>query len=200
MRRTAILLATLAICGWAGPAWAAGEASREYYSGLAPGTVDSAHEAAFPVGDCCGCGMRDSAWGCGPCNGCGGRRGCLGGCRHRLAEKKADVGYFNCQCRGSYKFPVPPQYTYFWPGMYSQQTMTEYNDPYRFPRLKSPDEVFRREAEEPKPGDAAGPPAGPNGDLRSAEPNRLQNLDGSSSQPAGPATTSRIMKHLYGVP
>jgi hypothetical protein len=71
---------------------------------------------------------------------------CSGGCGCRcrqcwydkLLNKWADPGYSNCSCKGSYKFPVPPQYTYFWPGMYSQQTMTEYNSPYRFPNLKNP--------------------------------------------------------------
>ena len=48
----------------------------------------------------------------------------------------AAVGQFNCDCRGSYKFPVPPQYTYHWPGLYAQQTMTEYASPWRFPPLE----------------------------------------------------------------
>jgi hypothetical protein len=45
----------------------------------------------------------------------------VGGCG---AGSGCSVGQFNCQCRGSYKYPVPPQYTYHWPGIYSQQTMT----------------------------------------------------------------------------
>jgi hypothetical protein len=45
------------------------------------------------------------------------------------------VGCFNCCCRGSYKFPVPPQYTYFWPGIYSQKTMTAGVSPWRYPPL-----------------------------------------------------------------
>jgi hypothetical protein len=44
--------------------------------------------------------------------------------------------YFNCGCNGSYKFPVPPLYTYFWPGLHSQQLMTDYHYPKRFPPLK----------------------------------------------------------------
>ena len=44
--------------------------------------------------------------------------------------------YFNCGCNGSYKFPVPPLYTYHWPGMYQQQLMTDYHSPWRFPPLK----------------------------------------------------------------
>jgi len=55
--------------------------------------------------------------------------GCVCG---RAAGRKG----FNCCCRGSYKFPVPPQYTYHWPGIYSQQTMTEYVSPWRFPPLR----------------------------------------------------------------
>jgi len=53
----------------------------------------------------------------------------------------------NCNCNGSYKFPVPPQYTYHWPGMYSQQLMTDYNSPWRYPPLKP---YF----DEPSPGEA----------------------------------------------
>jgi hypothetical protein len=44
--------------------------------------------------------------------------------------------YFNCGCNGSYKFPVPPLYTYHWPGMYQQHLMTDYHSPWRFPPLK----------------------------------------------------------------
>jgi len=50
----------------------------------------------------------------------------------------SSVGGFNCSCRGSYKFPVPPQYTYHWPGLYSQQLMTSYQSPYRYPALRLP--------------------------------------------------------------
>jgi hypothetical protein len=44
--------------------------------------------------------------------------------------------YFSCGCNGSYKFPVPPLYTYHWPGLYSAQLMTDYHSPWRFPPLK----------------------------------------------------------------
>lgn len=70
---------------------------------------------------------------CGPIHGAGMRA-----CCHRYASYIASFGYFNCNCRGSYKFPVFPQYTYHWPGMYSQQTMTEHVGPYRYPGLKHP--------------------------------------------------------------
>lgn len=54
---------------------------------------------------------------------------------------RASFGCFNCACRGSYKYPVPPQYTYFWPGMYSQPAMTAYASPYRFPPLNLPPDM-----------------------------------------------------------
>jgi len=69
---------------------------------------------------------------------CGCRRGCRQGLLGRHYSKYYSVGAFNCSCRGSYKFPVLPQYTYHWPGMYSQRTMTEYNSPFRFPPLQLP--------------------------------------------------------------
>jgi len=88
------------------------------------------HPTRVP-GACCGepvaCAEEAIAE-CGTCRG-----GCCGSCCHRRIREAAD---FNCQCRGSYKYPVPPQYTYFWPGMYSQRTMTEYISPWRFPSLK----------------------------------------------------------------
>ena len=43
---------------------------------------------------------------------------------------------FNCGCNGSYKFPVPPLYTYHWPGMFSHQLMTDYHSPWRFPAIR----------------------------------------------------------------
>jgi hypothetical protein len=88
---------------------------------------------------CCEADYWDSSAGC-----CG--RGfycetCMLGTRRcpgpRRADRIAEVGNSNCACRGSYKFPVPPQYTYHWPGMYSQQTITEYTSPWRFPPLES---------------------------------------------------------------
>jgi hypothetical protein len=44
---------------------------------------------------------------------------------------------FNCGCHGSYNHPVPPQFTYHWPGtVYKQVLMTDYHSPWRFPPLK----------------------------------------------------------------
>lgn len=78
--------------------------------------------------DCCdnGCGRVR-------CRGCG-RIGCLG-CG--LCHKGDYMDRFaNCNCDGSYKFPVPPLYTYHWPGMYSHQLMTDYHSPWRYPPLR----------------------------------------------------------------
>ncbi len=68
---------------------------------------------------------------------------------YRVGAKKALMGYSNCNCGGSYLFPVPPQATYHWPGMYAQPTMTEYPYWARFPPLKRPEEVFPPPSESP---------------------------------------------------
>jgi hypothetical protein len=84
---------------------------------------------------------------CGAEPGCAvvGTDGCLGdgccddGCgngRRRGPKYEGLDDYFNCGCNGSYKFPVPPLYTYHWPGMYQQHLMTDYHSPWRFPPLK----------------------------------------------------------------
>lgn len=63
---------------------------------------------------------------------CKKRRGICGDLRSRRRE----VNWFSCSCNGSYKFPVPPLYTYHWPGLYSLERMTDYHSPWRFPPLK----------------------------------------------------------------
>jgi hypothetical protein len=73
------------------------------------------------------------------CNPCGRSHGCgAHGCRlhhhHKYTEGK-DYG-FNCSCNGSYNYPVPPLYTYHWPGMYKAERMTDYHSPWRFPPIK----------------------------------------------------------------
>jgi hypothetical protein len=64
-----------------------------------------------------------------------------GPCSGKICRVHERVGCFNCYCGGSYKYPVPPRYTYFWPGIYSQQTMTAHVSPWRYPGLLSPDVV-----------------------------------------------------------
>lgn len=66
-----------------------------------------------------------------PC-ACGG----LFGRGRRGARYEGLNRSFNCGCNGSYKFPVPPLYTYHWPGMWQQPLMTDYHSPWRFPPLK----------------------------------------------------------------
>lgn len=87
--------------------------------------------AAFGGGSC---GCEDCGGGCGDScdNGCGKRHHF--GHRHRRMEGADKM--FNCGCNGSYKFPVPPLYTYHWPGLYSHQLMTDYHSPWRFPPVK----------------------------------------------------------------
>jgi len=173
-----LLLGTVVICGGGGLGWAA---NGEPF----PGTDDPAYEVTSPAGDVCAC------------NGCEcvSGRGCRG-CQHRLAQKFAEAGYFNCRCRGSYKYPVLPQYTYHWPGMYSQRTMTEYSSPYRFPPLRSPAEVSGQTPEEPDPEQTAGLIQ----ETMPTEPNMLPNLAPSNGTAQPPATTSQRMKRLYGMP
>ena len=102
--------------------------------GLCPATAATPDSVVVENGNsaeiCCQCDN------CNVCGLCGRRCGCL--CR---SSRTSRAGYFNCQCQGSYKFPVPPQYTYHWPGMYSQQMMTEYYSPWRFPPLTLPQDV-----------------------------------------------------------
>ncbi len=62
--------------------------------------------------------------------------------RNTLKRNLSATTCFNCRTNGSYKFPVPRQNTYFWPGIYSQKTMTEYVAPYQGLKLRSPSEVF----------------------------------------------------------
>jgi len=98
------------------------------------------------TGGCSSCGDGGPVGSCGdsccdPC--CRPRCGLLrclsacGGCGAGHQRRS----WFNCNCNGSYKFPVPPLYTYHWPGLYSQQLMTNYHSPWRFPPITPfPDE------------------------------------------------------------
>jgi hypothetical protein len=76
------------------------------------------------------CGLADCCEKCGDGCGCSWFRG------RRGARYEGLDPAFNCGCNGSYKFPVPPLYTYHWPGMYSAQLMTDYHSPWRFRPLK----------------------------------------------------------------
>ncbi|REK23792.1 MAG: hypothetical protein DWQ42_14970 [Planctomycetota bacterium] len=68
------------------------------------------------------------------CDECGCGRGKRRGCSRGGRKNQADS--FNCGCNGSYKFPVPPLYTYHWPGLYSHQLMTDYHSPWRYPGIR----------------------------------------------------------------
>jgi hypothetical protein len=91
----------------------------------------------------CGCngGCNGGGYGGGyggdPCDPCGhGCGGLFGRNRNRGPRYEGLEPGFNCGCNGSYKFPVPPLYTYHWPGMWQQSLMTDYHSPWRFPPLK----------------------------------------------------------------
>ena len=156
----------------------------------------------------CGCAAAAhygclAAMGCGwgAMLGCGCGPGCCGaccgvGCSGCHAAHIASIGYFNCNCRGSYKFPVPPRYTYHWPGMYSQQYMTEYNSPYRFPPLELPKEYLPSPADQVKadsPFQPAARSAQPTGDAPSRP-------DSRQARPRlRPEPLSAKMKRRYGI-
>jgi len=89
----------------------------------------------------CGSASGQGGQGCQSCGG--GHRHQGGGCdahgcklhHHRKYTEGKDYGY-NCGCNGSYNYPVPPLYTYHWPGMYKAVRMTDYHSPWRFPPIK----------------------------------------------------------------
>jgi hypothetical protein len=123
----------------------------------APGEVRAAGGCgceAVTFGPACGCEAGAAACDGGTLGGCGRFGGC-GLFGHKCKPPRFDGldAHFNCGCNGSYKFPVPPLYTYHWPGMWQQHLMTDYHSPWRFPPLKPyRDEVFA-------PAETAGPPA-----------------------------------------
>jgi len=122
--------------------------------------------------------------GCGDCcDACGGCKGC-----RQIGAYKASFGAFNCSCRGSYKFPVPPQYTYHWPGMYSQQTISEYRSPYRFPPLNLPPDMIPVGAEGPMPQ----PPLGSQGRMSHGNRSQVRPVAYVGSQSAAQRTTRAV--------
>lgn len=101
------------------------------------GLVGMAAQAAEP--SCAPCNSACET--CNSCDTCACRGGLLGrhgqGHGHHCKQQyEGRYPGFHCGCNGSYKFPVPPLYTYHWPGMYSAQLMTDYHSPWRFPPLK----------------------------------------------------------------
>ena len=108
------------------------------------------------AGEGCDCSAAASACGnCDPCdcgNGCG--CGLFGHCGCQIDGLDR---FANCGCNGSYNYPVPPLYTYHWPGMYKQVRMTDYHSPWRFPPLKRYEDEPLPTIEIPAPKAAAGP-------------------------------------------
>lgn len=126
--------------------------------------------------DCCeGSGCQDCCGkGCGKCKHCG--RGWEGLDRH-----------FNCQCGGSYKFPVPPLSTYHWPGIYSHQLMSEYHSPWRFPPIKA----YEEEKLEPR---ETLPPANANAKLSISDD--VQQVDFSAPNNSRPGESESMSNKL----
>jgi hypothetical protein len=118
--------------------------SKNWIATIAIVTLSLLAGASLRAADCgcdqaCGCQSGGGAGGSygDPCDpGAGGCHGLF--CRHRNRGPRYEglEAGFNCGCNGSYKFPVPPLYTYHWPGMWSAQLMTDYHSPWRFPPLK----------------------------------------------------------------
>ena len=136
MRRAYVLIAMLTVVGLgAGLAMAGDNIMGTNRGTVVVGQPVSQEMGSAQVSDCgCDAAAVDGECGCPQC------------VRRRHQEYLLSIGYFNCKCRGSYKFPVPPQYTYHWPGMYSQPNMSMYNSPWRFPALEIPaDEAQRLE-------------------------------------------------------
>jgi len=98
---------------------------------LSPGRASCQDIVGEQAADCCPCGTL----GVRRCRVFHGCRRCRGCCGHELAGRYAEASSFNCGCNGSYKHPVPPLFTYHWPGMYSHQLMTDYHSPWRFPAV-----------------------------------------------------------------
>ncbi|MBC7855135.1 MAG: hypothetical protein IAF94_17020 [Pirellulaceae bacterium] len=112
-------------------------------------TCQAAPSCGCNAGDL-GCDNRGDPC-CGRGNGCG-RLGHKCGCPIDGLDR-----YANCGCNGSYNYPVPPLYTYHWPGMYKQVRMTDYHSPWRFPPLKRYEDEPLPTVEIPAPRSAAGP-------------------------------------------
>ena len=94
--------------------------------------------AAAAQAENCNCsgGLFAACDDCGACGSCGLFGGGLFHHHdHHPLIPGQELG-FNCSCNGSYNYPVPPLYTYHWPGMYKQVRMTDYHSPWRFPPIK----------------------------------------------------------------
>jgi hypothetical protein len=112
------------------------------------------------AGEGCNCNAGASASGnCDPCDPCACRNGCGCGLFGHHCECPIDGldRFANYGCNGSYNYPVPPLYTYHWPGMYKQVRMTDYHSPWRFPPLKRYEDEPLPTIEVPAPRAAAGP-------------------------------------------
>jgi hypothetical protein len=98
--------------------------------------------------------------------------------------------HYNCKCNGSYKFPVPPLSTYHWPGIYSHQTMTEYQSPWRFPPIKA----YEEEKLEPRDPREALPAKNNNAQLNISDD--VQQVDFSAPSNSRPGESESMSSKL----
>jgi len=149
---------------------------------------------------CCNSGCR----GCRACRGSDpgcGPGGCHGLHSHGYCLARGYPGldrYFNCGCNGSYKFPVPPLYTYHWPGMYSQQLMTDYHSPWRFPPIKpySDEQLQPYSGMGPAPEEALPPSPPAMSRTHARNPSNIQTADYSSSPKVVPGSAESMSVKL----
>ena len=117
-----------------------------YYQPPAPGGCTEGCTGGSTADGCTGGALGGGCNG-GACADSGSRHSwrhadCGGDCGHMCGRRCRNMiegldPHFNCECNGSYNFPVPPLYTYMWPGMYKHQLMSDYDNPWRFPPIKA---------------------------------------------------------------
>lgn len=148
----------------------------------------SSEHVSLPVGESCADCCETDVEAC-PGAACGDCGHCQ---RRRVID---ETGWFNCGCSGSYKFPVPPQYTYHWPGMYSQQLMTEYVSPWRFPPLKP----YTDEVSSPATIHDLGSIRPTAARVSLQQPTTGGTTRGPTSTARRPGSTSNKLKQHYGI-
>ena len=117
-----------------------GHVSYNKIKGCAVGGSSQSSSGCASSGSQSGCSAKSLPADCSQSSGCKQSSGCgqSSGCSQSSACNQCGCGCASCcgGCNGSYKFPVPPLYTYHWIGMYSQGLMTDYHSPWRFPPIK----------------------------------------------------------------
>ncbi len=117
---------------------------------------------------------------------CGGHCKLLQKHRAKKLGRNSEWLWDSCNCNGSYKFPVPPLYTYHWPGLYAHRLMTDYHSPWRFPAI--------RPYEDEEPGDElSSTPT----EVRQVSHNTSPQQKSAKSWPGGVEPVSAKMQRYY---